>query len=144
MSFKDISYLGLWWTLCSAEWNHLCKISGRHHGEQFRKIIFKFGPVVQEKILFKDLSHLELWQPFRSTEWNHLCNFGRGYYEEQFCETILNLVQWFSCRLKHLSRALAALLFSGAEPFMQFWKRASWGNIHVKLFEIWTSGSGDV
>ena len=32
-----------------------------------------------------------------------------------------------------------ALLFGGAEAFMQFWKMAPW------LFEIWTSGSeGDV
>ena len=26
-----------------------------------------------------------------------------------------------------LSRALVAVLFSGAKPFKQFWKRASWG-----------------
>ena len=28
MSFKDISYLELWWPFCSAEGNHLCN-SGR-------------------------------------------------------------------------------------------------------------------
>ena len=53
-------------------------------------------------------------------------NSGRGYYEEQFCEIILNLGQWFRrrCCLKDfLSGALEALLFGGAEPFMQFWKR---------------------
>ena len=50
-------------------------------------------------------------------------NFGGGHYEEQFCEIISNLGQWFRrrCCLKDfLSGALAALLFSGAEPFMQF------------------------
>ena len=31
-----------------------------------------------------------------------------------------------------------AIMFGGAEPFMQ----AIIGNIHVKLSEIWTSGSG--
>ena len=36
-----------------------------------------------------------------------------------------------------------ALVLSGAEPFMQFLKEHH-GNIHVKLYEIWTSGSGDV
>ena len=89
-------------------------------------------------MLFKDVSYLELWQPFRSTEWNLLCNIGRGYYEEPFCEIVLNLGQWFRkcCFKDFLSRALAALLFGGAEPFMQFWKRASQENIHVKLFEI--------
>ena len=72
-------------------------------------------------MLLKDIPYLELWQPFCSAEQKHLCNFGRGYYQEQFCEIILNLGQWFrGCRLKDLSGDLAALLFSGAEPFMQF------------------------
>ena len=71
---------------------------------------------------FKDISYQELWQPFCLGEQNHLCNFGRGFYEEQFCEIILNLGQWFRrCCLKDfLSGALAALLFGGEEPFMQF------------------------
>ena len=70
----------------------------------------------------KGISCLDIWQPFSSVECNHLCNLGRGYYEEQFCEIILNLGQWFRrCHLKDfLSGALAALLFCGAEPFMQF------------------------
>ena len=35
---------------------------------------------------------------------------------------------WFRGHLKALlSGALAALLFGGAEPFMQFYNRASWG-----------------
>ena len=79
--------------------------------------------MVQEEILFRGISYLELWQPFCSAEPNHLCNFGRGYPEEQFCEIIMNLDQWFRriCLLKDfLSGALATLLFSGADPFMQF------------------------
>ena len=54
----------------------------------------------------------------------------RRYQEEQFCEIILNLSQWFRRRcllIDFLSGALVTLLFSGEEPFMQFWKRASWG-----------------
>ena len=51
-------------------------------------------------------------------ERNPLCNFGRGHHEEQLREIILNLDQWFRSRLKEfLSRALVALMFSGAEPF---------------------------
>ena len=72
---------------------------------------------------FKGIFYLELCQPFCSAERNHLCKFGRGYAEEQFCEIILNFGQWFwrRCRLKDfLSGALAALLFDGVEPFMQF------------------------
>ena len=55
-------------------------------------------------------------------ERNHLCNLGRGYYGEQSCEIILNLDQWFMKRyLKDLlSGAILALLFGGAEPFIQF------------------------
>ena len=74
-------------------------------------------------MLFKGIFYLELWQPFCSAERNNLCNFGRGYPEEQFLEIILNLGQWFRrrCLLKDfLSGALASLVFSGAEPFMQF------------------------
>ena len=72
---------------------------------------------------FKGISYLDILQPFCSVECNHLCNFGRGFYEEQFCKIILNLGQWFRsrCCLKDfLSGALTALLFGGAEPFMQF------------------------
>ena len=78
----------------------------------------------------KGISYLDIWQPFCSAEWKNLSNFGRVYYEEQFCEIILNFGQWFGSRwcLKYfLSGALVAPLFDGAEPFMQFWKRASWG-----------------
>ena len=73
-------------------------------------------------MLFKCISYLELWQTFSSAEHNHLCNCGRGYYEELSCEFILNFGQWFRrrCRLKDfLSGALAALLFGGAELYMQ-------------------------
>ena len=73
---------------------------------------------------FNDYSYLELWWPFCSVKANHLCKFNRGYPEEQFCEIILNLDLWFRmrCRLKDfLFGALVALMFSGAEPFMQFW-----------------------
>ena len=72
--------------------------------------------------------------------------FGKGHYEEQFSKIILNLDQWFRrrCRLK--------IFLSGAlGPFVQWHgticailvegiKR----NNCVQLFQIWTSGSGDV
>ena len=68
---------------------------------------------------FKDISNLGLWQSFCSAKLNHLCNFGRAYTEEQFCEINLHLDQWFR---DFLPGALAALLFGGAEPFVQFEK----------------------
>ena len=89
---------------------------------------------------FKDISYLELWWSFCSAEQNHLCNFGRGRNEEQFCEFILNLGQWFRRRVHSkdfLSGALAAL-----RTINTILKEGIMGNIHVKLYEIWTSGSG--
>ena len=47
MSFKDISYLYLWWPFCLVEWNHLCNF-----GREFCEIVFEFGPVVQ--MMFKE------------------------------------------------------------------------------------------
>ena len=94
----------------------------------------------------KDISYLELWWPFCSAERNHLCNLSRGYQEGQFCEIILNLDPLIRrCHLKDfLSGALAALLLSGAEPFVQFLKEGIMGNIHVNLNGIRIIGLGDV
>ena len=72
-------------------------------------------------------------------EQNYLCNLCKGHHKKQFCEIILNLDRWFSrisC-LKDFFRALAALMFSGAEQFMQFLIEGIMGNIHVKLFFDW-------
>ena len=92
-------------------------------------------------MLFKGNSYLELWQPFCSGECNYLCNFDRGYYEEEFCEIILNFGQWFRrCCLKDfLSGALAE-----SRTIYAILKEGIIGNIHVKLYEIGTIGSGDV
>ena len=69
---------------------------------------------------FKEISYLELWWPSCLTKKNHLGDFGRVLYEEYFCKIILNFDQWFSALLKYfLSRALAVVLFSRAEPFGQ-------------------------
>ena len=74
-----------------------------------------------------------------------LWNFGRRYYEEQFCEIILNLDQWFRrrCRLKIF------LIWSSGGPFVQPSRtickisvKDIMRNNSVKLFWIWTSGSG--
>ena len=103
MSFKDISYLELWWPFCYAERNHLCNFG------RFCEIVLNLDQ------WFRRRSYLELWQPFISAEWNHLCNFGRGCHVEQFCEIILNLDQWFrrKCVLKIF------LIWSSGDHFVQ-------------------------
>ena len=74
-------------------------------------IFFEFGPKVQEEMPFIGYSDSLFVQRSRT-----ICAF--------------LVEQWFRrrCRLKDfLSGALVALIFSRAEPFMQFWKGASWG-----------------
>ena len=139
MSFKDVSYLEPWWpfvqpsgTICANLVEGIMRTILRNY--------FEFRPVVQE-MSFKDISYLELWRPFCSVEQNQLCNFNRGYQEEQFCEIILKLDQWFRrCHLKDLlSGALAASV-----TICAILKKDIMSNIHVKLYEIGTSGLGDV
>ena len=60
MLFKDISYLELWWPLCPAEWNHLCKFGRGHHEEHFCEIILNSdhgsgGNVIQKYFLSRAL-----------------------------------------------------------------------------------------
>ena len=65
--------------------------------------LFKFGPVVQEKMSFKAVSYLSLWWPL--LQWSGtICAISEEgiMQEEQFCEIILNLGQWFRrCHLKN-------------------------------------------
>ena len=57
--------------------------------------------------------------------------------EEQVCEIILNLHQWSRYNLKYfLLRALEALLFCGAEQFMQFQYRALWETFMSNYFKF--------
>ena len=69
--------------------------------------------------------------PFCSAEWNHLCNFGRGYQKEQFCEIILIFFWSSGSPPLQWSRTICAIL-----------KKGIMLNIHMKLYEIWTSGLG--
>ena len=74
---------------------------------------------------FKVISYLALWWPL--LQWSGtICAIlvESIMQEEKICEIILILHQWFRriCHLKYfLSEALAALVFVGAELFMQFW-----------------------
>ena len=74
-------------------------------------------------MLFKGLLFLS-WRPFCSAKRNHFSNFGRVLHKKHFCEIILKSGHWprNRCRLNVVVfsfsfLALAAILFSGAEPF---------------------------
>ena len=58
---------------------------------------------------------------------NHFRNFGKRAQEEHHCEILLKLGNWprKRCHLKIFVSilALAAILFSGADLFGQFWLR---------------------
>ena len=87
MSYKDISYLELWWPFCSAGQNHLCNFDVGYQEQQFCGIIINLNQLFRFhlKVFF---SCLELWQPYCSVEWNHLCNFERWHDEKDSCEVI--------------------------------------------------------
>ena len=85
ISFKDISYLELWWPLSSVERNHLCIFGRGNHEDTFLQNYFEFGPVIPEEtfgLVLQEILffYLELWQPLCSVEQNHLCNLGRVYH----------------------------------------------------------------
>ena len=74
--------------------------------------------------MLKGFFYFQLWQPFGLAEWNDLGNFGRGSSKEHSCEIISKSIQWprRRCHFKvFLCLALAAILFSRAELFRQFW-----------------------
>ena len=98
-----------------------------------------------EEMLFKDISYLELLQPFCSAEQNNMCNCGGGNYEEQFCDFF-----FIGPVGQEMSFKIFLILSSGSPPvkwsgsIYAILKEGIIGNIHVKLCEIWTSGSGDI
>ena len=53
MSFKDISYLELWWPFCSTERNHLFKFSRGYYEEQFCEIILNLDQWFRRRCLLK-------------------------------------------------------------------------------------------
>ena len=76
-----------------------------------------YWPVAKE-ISSKKYFYFKLWWPWCSADLEILINLGRGHHEEYFCEIILNQEEmWFK---DISSRALAAPLFGGVEPFVQF------------------------
>ena len=68
MSFRNISYLQLWWPSYSPERNNF---GTGHYEEHYYEIYFEVRPEVQE-MQFKDISYLQLWCPSYLAEWNHL------------------------------------------------------------------------
>ena len=52
MPFKDISYLELWWPLCTVERNHLCSFGPRHYEEHFCEIILNLEQSLVQEMLF--------------------------------------------------------------------------------------------
>ena len=54
LSFKDISYLELWWPFCSAVQHHMCNFGRRYQEEQFCKIILNLDPWFRRRCHLKD------------------------------------------------------------------------------------------
>ena len=122
-SFKDISYLELWQTLCSADPNHLCNFGRMYHEEQLWEIILNLDQWFCRKFC---LMVFLIWisgSPFVQRCVTICAILVESIKRNNSVKLIWIWVrQWFrSCLLKYfLSGALATLLFSGAESFMQF------------------------
>ena len=87
MSYKDISYLELWWPFCSAGQNHLCNFDVGYQEQQFCGITINLNQLFRRchlKVFFLSGALAALC----SVEWSHLCNFERGHHEKDSCEAI--------------------------------------------------------
>ena len=122
MSLKDMSYLELRQPLCLVERNYLCNFGRRHHEEQLCEIILN----LDQWFRTCRLKILLIWSsggPFVQWSGTICAILVENIMRNNSVNFFLNLGQWFRmrCCLKDfLSGALVALLFSGAEPFMQF------------------------
>ena len=109
MPFKDISYLELWGTFCSADQTICAILVGGYQDEQFCEIILNLDQWFRRCVLkIHVFLNLSFGGPFVRLSGT-------------ICAILVKGITDF------LSAALAALMFSGADSFMQFWKRASWG-----------------
>ena len=122
MSFSDISFLELWQTCCSVDWNQLCNleegIMRNKPVKLFRTWTSGSGGNAVKKVFL-------VWScgsPFIQRSVTICVILVEGIQRNNSVRFFLNLGQWFRrCRLKDfLSEALVALLFGGAEPCMQF------------------------
>ena len=122
MSFQDISYLERWRPFCSAERNHLCNFGRKYYEEQFCEIILNLDEWFRRRCLLKIFLIWSSGDPFVQQSRIICAILVEGIKRNLIGEIILNLDLWFSrCHLKDfLSGALAALLYSGAESFVQF------------------------
>ena len=145
MLLKNISYLEIRRLLYWMKWKPFMQFWSRILWGTILWNYTEFGQVVQKKMSYKDSSYLEHWWPFWSAEPNDLCNCGRRYQEEQFCENTFNLDQWF--RRRYVLKT--SFIWIHGVPFVQWSKsicaisvKSIKRYISVKLFWIWTSGSG--
>ena len=88
---------------------------------------------------FKGISYLGISQSFCAI-------FGRGYYEAHFCEIIQfgPVVQEEITFKRFLISSSGSPLIGWNRNIYANLKEGIMRNIHGKLYEIWTSGSGDV
>ena len=137
MQFKGLSYLELWQPFCSAEHNHLCNFGRRYQEEQFCEIILNLGQWFRRCLLKKFLS-------------------GALQRSITICVILVegikrnNSVNFeFESVIQKEMSFKKILIWSSGDPPVQWsgtiyaiLKEGIMGNIHVKLYEIRTSGSG--
>ena len=100
---------------------------------------FRNTQKVQKKNKKKKTAYIcLLWRPFCSAERNKLSNFGKGSLEAHFCKIVLKSghLPRSRCRFKVIIiLALAAILFSRSERFLQFGLRVLSGTFLSNYLE---------
>ena len=129
MLFKDIFYLELLQPLSSADRNHMCNFGRRHHEELFCEIILNLDQWFRRKRRLKVFLIWSSGSPFVQWSATICAILVMGLMKNNSWKLFWILGQWFMRRFRlkdFLSGALAALMFGGVEPSMQFWKKVSW------------------
>ena len=108
MSFKDISYLELWWPLCSAEQKHLCNFGRMHHEEQCCEIILNLDQWFRRKCSLNIFLNRSSGSPFVQWSGTIFVKLVEGIRRNNSVKLFLNVDQWLWGKCCLLSRALAA------------------------------------
>ena len=118
--------------------NNLCNFGRLYHEEQFCEIILILNQWYRGKSRFNVVLIWISGSTFvqRSVI---ICAILLEGIQRNNSVKLFCLGQWFRCHLKaYLSGALDTLLFGA------ILEESIIGNIHAKLYDIWTSGPGDV
>ena len=139
-----MSYLELLKPLCTVDWNHLCNIGRGHHKEQSCEIILSLDQCFRKKCCINVFPIWNSGSPFVQQSVTICAIFFEGFKRNNSVklfwiwvsglggDVVWNIsyleLWWPSCSMER--------------NHLEMLKEGIMGKIHVKLYEIRTSGSG--